>query len=422
MNKSILMAFFYILISTLIWNDSVHAQSNNRVENAEDITLNSEIETIHELDGSVYYYSFSIERHGKFILELLTETEILDTYTILDKNKEEILSNPASSTWILGLPKGSYYLAVSTKQDPAVNAESFTLQINFEIDKYFKNSLGTNEIASATPIALNTTYQGFHYANENDYFTFQLTQKERVGIKGTYANATLYDSLTFKLLDEENNVINYTLATPEGGFFEAELSEGTYVIDVWGSSPEGYYDLEITTSDFKDLALNHWAVKEVQFLSDFDIIKGYQNGNFGPDDEVRRGQAALMFVRALNLDLDNRPNPGFEDITTDHIYYKEIAAVVDEGIFPKGETFNAFDPLKRSDMAYALVNAYDLQGTYNGDIVDVDKAEPNYPYINTLAANQVTNLYSDGTFKPESVVNRAQFSVFFARILDERFK
>ncbi|WP_214484485.1 hypothetical protein [Bacillus sp. SM2101] len=44
---------------------------------------------------------------------------------------------------------------------------------------------------------------------------------------------------------------------------------------------------------------------------------------------------AVMFVRALGLNTSNRPDLGFSDISKDHIYYKEIAAVVDGGISPK---------------------------------------------------------------------------------------
>ena len=171
--------------------------------------------------------------------------------------------------------------------------------------------------------------------------------------------------------------------------------------------------------NFPDVPNDFWAKKEIEFLTDSKIITGYQNGNYGPNDDVKRIQAAVMISRALKLDLNNRPNPGFKDIPTDYYAYKEIAAVVDEGYFLKGENFKPFEPLKRSDMAIALVEAFNLKGKYYGTINGVDNKYSSY--VNILAANKITNIYEDGTYKPNNTVKRAHFAVFFARVLDDKF-
>jgi hypothetical protein len=174
-------------------------------------------------------------------------------------------------------------------------------------------------------------------------------------------------------------------------------------------------------SKFKDVPDDFWAKTEIEFLSSKGIIKGFSDGAFRPDQPVKRVQAAIMITRALGLDTSNRPNPGFQDIKNlDKEAYNAIAAVVDEGIFPKGKTFRPNEALSRADMAVALVKAYDLKGTYHKPITDVSKEL--YPYVSALAANGITKIYQDGTFKPNNTVTRAQFSVFFARVLEPSFR
>ena len=50
---------------------------------------------------------------------------------------------------------------------------------------------------------------------------------------------------------------------------------------------------------FPDVQSNHWALKEIHYLSDKGIIKGTPEGTFKPSDDVTRGQMALMLDLSL---------------------------------------------------------------------------------------------------------------------------
>lgn len=167
---------------------------------------------------------------------------------------------------------------------------------------------------------------------------------------------------------------------------------------------------------------NHWAEKEINYLSSLGIISGYTNGSFKPDISVTRGQTAIMLARALNLDLANRPNPGFKDVSTKHSAYKHIAAIIDEGIYPKGVNYSPDKALTREEMARMIVNAYSLTGQKNIIFKDVSKSYWAQPYISVLAENGITAGYSNGTFKPKDVVTRGQFSVFLSRVLNDNYR
>lgn len=176
------------------------------------------------------------------------------------------------------------------------------------------------------------------------------------------------------------------------------------------------------STSFKDVGSNHWAKKEIDYLVDLKIITGYSNGTFKPNENVTNAQVAIMLARALNLDLSNRPNPNFLDVTRETSGYKEIAAVVDEGIFPKSVKFGPTQPASRATMARVLVNAFQLKGKNHVMFSDIKTTYWGYPYITALAANNITNGYSDGTFRPTENVTRAQFSVFMVRALNENFR
>ncbi|WP_203362936.1 S-layer homology domain-containing protein [Bacillus sp. REN10] len=175
------------------------------------------------------------------------------------------------------------------------------------------------------------------------------------------------------------------------------------------------------SSKFKDTN-NHWARTEIEFLTNKGIISGFSDGTFKPNASVTRGQTAILLARALNLNVNNRPNPRFKDVPVTHSAYKYIAAIVDEGIYPKGTNFYPNKPLTREEMARMLVNAYSLKGNKNITFKDVSTSYWAQPYISLLAENGITAGYSNGTFKPKDTVTRAQFSVFLSRCLDDRFK
>ena len=57
---------------------------------------------------------------------------------------------------------------------------------------------------------------------------------------------------------------------------------------------------QITSQTFPDVAVGHWAAGYIELASQLNLIKGYPNGNFAPDDKVSYVEAVTMMLRALN--------------------------------------------------------------------------------------------------------------------------
>ncbi|HWO77550.1 MAG TPA: S-layer homology domain-containing protein [Bacillus sp. (in: firmicutes)] len=174
---------------------------------------------------------------------------------------------------------------------------------------------------------------------------------------------------------------------------------------------------------FSDVPSDYWAYKEISFLVEQQIIKGYQDGRFGPNDPIKRMQAAEMLVKALGLSTENRPNPNFKDIKPGDYGYEIAATVADEGIMTGSNGyFNPWKPLTRGQMAKILGEAYGLEYVFDADFTDVSPNHWAFGYVSALLGNAITTGYPDQTYRPDQLLTRAQFSVFMARILDDSFK
>ncbi|WP_419958006.1 S-layer homology domain-containing protein [Psychrobacillus psychrotolerans] len=167
---------------------------------------------------------------------------------------------------------------------------------------------------------------------------------------------------------------------------------------------------------------------EISFLVNKEIITGYKDGTFKPENDLNRLNAIMMILREKGITDFSAPNPGFTDMTTDTYGYDIVAKAVDMGFISGKTAANGskfFDPkgtLTRGQMAKILVLAYDLPINNSYTFSDMPKDPTTSGYISTLASENITTGYQDGTFKPNGKISRQHFAVFMARQLDESFK
>jgi hypothetical protein len=170
-------------------------------------------------------------------------------------------------------------------------------------------------------------------------------------------------------------------------------------------------------SKFKDVPMDHWAHDEIRFLSDKQVIRGYSSGNFQPLTTLTRKDAAVMMVRAMKLPAASQPSVRPSDLKSSMGGYTEMMTAANKSMFTiSNGKFSPNAPLTRKEMARVMAVAYKYKGTGKSAFKDMSKSHPFYSFVDAIASNNVTTGYSDGTFKPEIAVNRAQFSTFLSRI------
>ncbi|MFB4165190.1 S-layer homology domain-containing protein [Alteribacillus sp. JSM 102045] len=180
--------------------------------------------------------------------------------------------------------------------------------------------------------------------------------------------------------------------------------------------------LEAKTS-FKDLESSFWAAEEIQFIADQGVAAGYKDNTFRPKANVSRAQTAKMISNALDLDADSQSDQEFNDVDESHAAYPYIAAVAEEGIMNGSDgNFRPNETLSRAQMAVVLSQAFDLNEKEDISFSDVSEDYWAFSSIQRLAANRITSGLSDGSFGPGENTTRAQFSVFLARAMEEEYR
>ncbi|WP_049665053.1 S-layer homology domain-containing protein [Bacillus sp. FJAT-27231] len=176
-----------------------------------------------------------------------------------------------------------------------------------------------------------------------------------------------------------------------------------------------------TTASFSDVPKTFWAKDEIDYLVQRGIIAGYKNGKFGINDPIKRDHAAIILARALGVDKQTAPNPGFKDVPPSHPAYNEIAVLTKYGVFSKANYFNPNGKLKRSHMAKIITEGFGFDYSYLVTFKDVKSSDPFYKYITTLGSAGIAG-GSNGYFMPNKILNRTEFSVFIARVFEPRFR
>lgn len=168
---------------------------------------------------------------------------------------------------------------------------------------------------------------------------------------------------------------------------------------------------------FSDLAPTDPHYPNVMNLTERGVINGYPDGTFKPYEPIHRGHAAKILALALGLDTKNVKDPGFKDISKSYPYYGEIAALVEAGIINGFEdgTYGPNKHLTRGQMAKIISRAYELKGdTKNLPFTDIAIS----PYKEEIAAlydNKVTVGSTPTTFSPVAPVTRGQLASFVVR-------
>ena len=83
-----------------------------------------------------------------------------------------------------------------------------------------------------------------------------------------------------------------------------------------------------TSTDFKDVSKNDWCFSYISYLEKYDIIKGYSDKTFRPDDYVSRAEFVAMTVRYYDLFNDvtfGATTKKYTDVTTNYWAVKEIS-------------------------------------------------------------------------------------------------
>jgi methionine-rich copper-binding protein CopC len=152
----------------------------------------------------------------------------------------------------------------------------------------------------------------------------------------------------------------------------------------------------------------------VSYLYNNEITSGLTETTFGTTASLTRGDAAVIIARALELDTDNAPDAGFEDVNSR--VAGAVNALVDAEII-SGYSDTEFKPaeqLSRGAMAKILVNAYELSD-YAVDTEFTDLTATFKEYIEALYGAGITGGKTETTYGTNLDITRGEFAVLLHR-------
>ena len=182
-------------------------------------------------------------------------------------------------------------------------------------------------------------------------------------------------------------------------------------------------------SMFTDVPDNSNIFKPVNWAVKNNIVKGFSDGTFKPEESCTREQFAIMMWRfAGQPDVDISAANRFSDIAefSNNTSRKAVAWAVSEGVI-NGFDDGTFKPLDKVTRRQVVVMLWRWAGrpaaTETTDFSDVQSSESTYKAIQWGSEAGLVKGYSDGTFKPEDDCQRQHIVIFLYRyareILDE---
>lgn len=194
---------------------------------------------------------------------------------------------------------------------------------------------------------------------------------------------------------------------------------------------------------FRDVPADYWAYGSIASVHKLGWMNGKPNSRFAPQATLKRSEAAAVLVRMLGLKAeDPEEDLPFADVPSNHWAYDEIQAAYRHGLLigTGGRAFSPDAPVTREQMAvildrvmmdeYAvLAAASDSAGdsgasasdaaasTAGGQpaFTDIASGRWSSPSISRAAALGVIQGYTNGQFRPERPLARAEAAAMLLR-------
>ena len=189
------------------------------------------------------------------------------------------------------------------------------------------------------------------------------------------------------------------------------------------STIEGNGQIENPSKDktFSDME-GHWAAAQVKLLAEKEIISGFPDGSFQPENPVTRAEFTKMILEAFGIQKNGKAT--FQDVPSTEWYAEYVAAAAEKGIVTGAEN-NMFLPnasITRQDAAVILYRSLSNYLTIEkGSTVFADLnsiAEYAREAVRDLASISIINGIGSNKFDPEGITTRAQAATLISNALD----
>lgn len=178
------------------------------------------------------------------------------------------------------------------------------------------------------------------------------------------------------------------------------------------------------TEGFTDVPASHWANPYVTELAKKDIISGYDDNTFKPNNSVTREEFVKMIVGASGL-YKADAQCEFGDVPADAWFYQYIASAYANEIV-SGVTDTAFgvgSKITRQDVAVIaarIIKRFNSDATAPSEttLTDIDTvSDYAVESVKLLNGMGIINGYDDGSFMPKNTLTRAEAATIICKLI-----
>lgn len=146
---------------------------------------------------------------------------------------------------------------------------------------------------------------------------------------------------------------------------------------------------------------------------------GYGNGLFGPNDNMTRAQVARMFYNLL-LEKDVPVTVSFTDVPADAWYAEAVNTLASLGVI-KGIGDGQFAPnrtITRAEFTVIAMRFANVSADVTNPFTDIATNDWYYTAVTSAVSYGWINGYSDGSFRPQATITRAEVVTIVNRMLN----
>lgn len=238
---------------------------------------------------------------------------------------------------------------------------------------------------------------------------------------------------TFVLEDSRGREAYQATSNTSGTVRFTDVSSGTYTL-LEKKAPEGYvlsnetYTLTVSGSrvtmngkSYSPVTFVNRKAAELNRTDHFAFLVGYTGGTFGPERNMTRAEVTTMFARLLTeqIEADKTYSNNFSDVPKGYWAANYIGYMQQFGIITgySDGSFRPDAPVTRAEFA-AIASRFEKLTEGSKSFTDVPDTYWAARYINFAATRGWVTGYSDGTFKPENTITRAEVAAVTCRLLE----
>ena len=351
----------------------------------------------------------------------------------------------AAEEFTVTLPPESNFLPLNRPEQPEPDDEDRIVTLQIPIIKIVE--LGGNSSPAQTTFTFYATPSDQRYGRSSETGLWEVQNcTVSVNGEGTF-NCVMtirIDKRDFHYLTDNHGIFIGEAYNGQNGWTydktrwflqpHYELREDPYE-DPWTGDWDCYNDFKVTEDGVlfnRDEATgglgfvntyteNTYKTATLNKTDHFAFLKGYPGGGFAPGKNMSRAEVTTMFARLLTEQMEaNKSYPAsFSDVTSAHWAANYIGYMEQFGIvrgYSNG-TFRPNAPITRAEFA-AICCRFEQLTDGTAAFTDVPASHWAAKSIAYAATRGWVTGYADGTFKPGNNITRAEVAAVTCRLLE----